>query len=137
VDTVAEIDSLPLLMHCVSEGIGATIKPMAAVHALDNSPGRWRALRIADARMTRTNYLYALQPQKLSACAAVVRDELKRTVRHLAQSGQWQGVTLCDAPGVVPGAAGALAANGGSTQDLTTVPRVVRPGSRRPAQVPA
>ena len=39
VDTVAEIDSLPLLMHCVSEGIGATIKPMAAVHALDNSPG--------------------------------------------------------------------------------------------------
>lgn len=137
VDTVAEIDSLPLLMHCVSEGIGATIKPMAAVHALDNSPGRWRALRISDARMTRTNYLYALQPQKLSACAAVVRDELKRTVRHLAQSGQWQGVTLCDAPGVVPDAAGALAADGGSTQDLTPVPRVVRPGSRRPAQVPA
>jgi LysR family tcuABC transcriptional regulator len=95
-DTVAEIDSLPLLMHCVREGVGATIKPMAAVHALDNAPGRWRALPIADVRMTRTNYLYALPPQKLSTCAAVVRDELKRTVRELAESGEWQGVALCE-----------------------------------------
>lgn len=95
-DAVAEIDSLPLLMHCVGDGIGATIKPMAAIHALGNTPERWRALRIADASMTRTNYLYSLPPQKLSPCAAVVREEFRRVVRELVQRGEWQGVALTD-----------------------------------------
>lgn len=100
IDAVAEIDSLPLLMHCVGEGLGATIKPMAAIHALGNTPENWRCLRIADAAMTRTNYLYALPPQMLSPCAAVVRDELKRVVRERVNAGDWQGVTLVPvAPG--------------------------------------
>jgi LysR family tcuABC transcriptional regulator len=94
VDAVAEIDSLPLLMHCVGEGIGATIKPMAAVHAAGDSPGRWRCLRIADAQMTRANYLYALPLEKLSQCAAIVRKELKQVVRQLIVGGTWQGVRL-------------------------------------------
>lgn len=94
-DAVAEVDSLPLLMHCVAEGLGATIKPMAAIHALGDQPERWRALRIADADMVRMNYLYALPPQKLSPCAAVVRDELRRVVRELAAAGDWQGVKPC------------------------------------------
>ena len=93
-DAVAEIDSLPLLMSCVAQGMGATIKPMAAIHALGDTPKRWRCLRIADAAMTRPNYLYALPPQKLSPCAAVVRDELRRVVRQLVESGAWQGVAL-------------------------------------------
>ena len=96
VDTVAEIDSLPLLMHCLGEGLGVTIKPMAAIHALGDTPERWRTVRIADASMARTNYLYALPPQKLSPCAAVVRDELKRVVRGLVEEGQWLGVTLSE-----------------------------------------
>jgi len=93
-DAVAEIDSLPLLMSCVAQGMGATIKPMAAIHALGDTPQRWRCLRIADAAMTRPNYLYALPPQKLSPCAAVVRDELRRVVRELVEAGIWQGVAL-------------------------------------------
>ena len=97
-DAVAEIDSLPLLMHCVAGGLGATIKPMAAVLALGDTPERWRCLRISDAQMTRTNYLYTLPPQKLSACAAVVRDELRVVVRRLVESGEWQGVALCETP---------------------------------------
>ncbi len=97
-DAVAEIDSLPLLMSCVARGIGATIKPMAAIHALGDTPQRWRWLRISNATMTRTNYLYALPPQKLSPCAAVVRDELKSVVRQLVDSGAWQGVELSVAP---------------------------------------
>jgi LysR family tcuABC transcriptional regulator len=104
IDPVIEIDSLPLLMHCVGEGVGATIKPMAAIHALGNTPERWRALRIADAAMTRTNYLYALPPHKLSPCAAVVRDELRRVVRGLAENGEWQGVTLCEPAAASPAA---------------------------------
>lgn len=99
-DAVAEVDSLPLLMQCVASGMGATIKPLAAVHALGDTPGRWRCLRISDAQMTRTNYLYALPPQKLSPCAAAVRDELRVVVRQLVASGDWQGVSVCDAVAV-------------------------------------
>ena len=69
---VAEIDSLSLLMTCVHDGIGATIKPMAAVH-LEGERGRqWRALSISDARLARRNYLYSLPPQRLSTAASVV-----------------------------------------------------------------
>lgn len=101
-DAVAEIDSLPLLMHLVADGAGATIKPMAAIHALDK-PEAWRALPLSDAAMTRTNYLYSLREEKLSACASVVRTELKLLVRRLVDSGQWKGVSLHTemAPGLV------------------------------------
>jgi LysR family transcriptional regulator, regulatory protein for tcuABC len=96
IDAVAEIDSLPLLMSCVARGIGATIKPMAATRSLGSTPDRWRCLRVSDARMSRTNYLYALPAQKLSPVAAVVRDELKAVVRGLIEGGQWQGVNLLE-----------------------------------------
>jgi LysR family tcuABC transcriptional regulator len=93
IDAIAEIDSLPLLMHCLADGMGVTVKPMAAIHALDN-PQHWRTIPISDARLSRMNYLYALPPQKLSPCAAVVREELRLLVRRLIESGQWQGVRL-------------------------------------------
>jgi LysR family tcuABC transcriptional regulator len=109
-DALAEIDSLPLLMHCVAQGIGVTIKPMAAIHALGDTPQRWRCLRVSDAPMQRPNYLYALPPQKLSPCAAIVRDELKRVVRRLIEGGDWQGVRLIEPAPAVPAAADALAA---------------------------
>ncbi len=101
VDAVAEIDSLPLLMHCVADGIGATIKPMAAVYALQNAPEQWRCLRISDAEMVRRNYLYALAPEKLSQAAAIVRDEIKHIARTLIENNTWQGVRLM-APLEVP-----------------------------------
>ncbi len=96
IDAVAEIDSLPLLMHCVAQGLGVTIKPMAAIHALGDTPERWRCLRVSDAALTRPNYLYALPPLKLSPCAMVVRDELKRVLRDLVLQGRWQGVSLIE-----------------------------------------
>lgn len=101
VDPVAEIDSLPLLMHCVADGLGATIKPMAAVYSLQNTREQWRCLRIADARMYRHNYLYALAPEKMSQAAGAVRDELKHVARTLIESDIWQGVRFTsplDAP---------------------------------------
>lgn len=94
VEPVAEIDSLPLLMHCVADGIGATIKPMAAIHSLQNAPEHWRCVRISDAQMVRRNYLYALAPQKLSLAAAIVRDEIKYIAKALVESNVWQGVRL-------------------------------------------
>ncbi|MGF6597816.1 LysR family tcuABC transcriptional regulator [Paraburkholderia sp. GAS448] len=101
VDAVAEVDSLPLLMRCVADGIGATIKPMAAVYSLQNAPDEWRCVRISDAQMVRRNYLYALAPEKLSLAAAIVRDELKHIARTLIENDMWQGVRLIS-PGDVP-----------------------------------
>ncbi len=111
-DAVAEIDSLPLLMACVGRGMGATIKPMAAIHALGDTPQRWRCLRIVDAAMSRTNYLYALPPLKLSPCAAVVRDEIRAVVHRLVQSGEWRGVEL-SAVAASPSVSGAVAGASG------------------------
>lgn len=95
IDPVAEIDSLPLLMRCLADGMGVTIKPMAAIHAV-NGPAYWRALPISDARMVRPNLLYALPPEKLSPVAAVVRKEAITLVRQLVRDGAWTGVTLLD-----------------------------------------
>jgi LysR family tcuABC transcriptional regulator len=89
---VAEIDSLSLLMNCVYNGMAATIKPMAAIN-LEGERGRqWRALSVSDARMSRRNYLYSLQTQRLSAAAAAVAGELKSTALELMASGAWTGV---------------------------------------------
>lgn len=89
---VAEIDSLALLMNCVYDGMGATIKPMAAI-LLEGQRGReWRALSISDARLSRRNYLYSLAPERLSPAAAAVAAELKSTAQGLMDSGAWAGV---------------------------------------------
>lgn len=94
IDPVAEIDSLPLLMHCVADGIGVTIKPMAAVYALQNRPELWRCLRISDAPMVRRNYLYTPSAEKMSQAAIVVREELKFVTQTLVENHTWQGIRL-------------------------------------------
>lgn len=89
---VAEIDSLSLLMSCVYHGMGATIKPMAAVYLEGERGRKWRALSISDAHMGRRNYLYSLAPARLSPAAASVAAELKETAWQLVASGVWTGV---------------------------------------------
>jgi LysR family tcuABC transcriptional regulator len=96
-EPIAEIDSLPLLMRWVERRSGATIQPHASVHALGDDPSRWRCLRIADVRVVRPNYLYALPPTKLSRVAAAVRDELRVVIRRLEAAGQWEGIRLVEA----------------------------------------
>jgi LysR family tcuABC transcriptional regulator len=89
---VAEIDSLSLLMDCVYEGMGATIKPMAAIFPKGQGSRQWRALSISDATLGRRNYLYSLAPGRLSPAAAAVASELKATSQELIESGRWAGV---------------------------------------------
>jgi LysR family transcriptional regulator, regulatory protein for tcuABC len=91
---VAEIDSLSLLLACVDEGMGATIKPMAAALQAGQLRKGWRCLAISDANMKRQNYLYSVAAERLSPAAAVVRTELKETVKQLVESGAWKGVEL-------------------------------------------
>jgi len=95
-DLKAEIDSLHLLMSCVYEGMGATIQPMAATYALGPQRSEWRFLPISDVSLRRQNFLYSLGPDKLSPCAAVVRQDLREVVAKLARDGRWTGIVLAD-----------------------------------------
>jgi len=91
---VAEIDSLSLLMNCVYDGMGATIKPISALHLEGDRGKTWRALAITDAKILRQNYLFAMEPGMLSPAAAAVASELRDTTRRLITAGQWRGVEL-------------------------------------------
>ncbi len=88
---VAEIDSLSLLMNCVYDDIGATIKPMGAVMQEGARGRKWRSLPISDARFRRRNFLYSLPPERLSTAAVVVAKELKETASELIESHEWPG----------------------------------------------
>ncbi|ACL62657.1 LysR substrate-binding domain-containing protein [Methylobacterium nodulans] len=93
---VAEIDSLSLVMSCVYDGIGATIKPISSLQLGGKRRKEWRALSISDARLSRRNYLYSINADLLSPAASVVANEVRETARHLVTTGQWQGVSLID-----------------------------------------
>jgi LysR family tcuABC transcriptional regulator len=90
-NVVAEIDSLSLLMNCVHDGIGVTIKPMGAVMQEGARGRRWRCLSFSDVRFRRRNFLYSLPPERLTTVAAVVTTELKETARELVEGGVWPG----------------------------------------------
>jgi len=90
-NVVAEIDSLSLLMNCVYDDIGATIKPMGAVMQEGARGRQWRCLPISDARFRRRNFLYSLAPEHLSTAAAVVAKELKETTEELIENREWEG----------------------------------------------
>lgn len=89
---VVEIDSLSLLMNCVEDGMGATIKPMSALHFDGQRRKTWRALSLSDAKLKRRNYLYAIGPGKLSPAASAVAIEVRETTQHLVRTGRWTGV---------------------------------------------
>ncbi|MDM7943978.1 MAG: LysR substrate-binding domain-containing protein [Hydrogenophaga sp.] len=91
---VAEIDSLSLLMTCVRDGMGATIKPMAAALLEGKMREKWRTLAFSDADMKRPNYLFSVVADRLTPAAAAVRAELRETVKDLVVSGEWRGVNL-------------------------------------------
>lgn len=90
-NVVAEIDSLALLMNCVYDGIGATIKPMGAVMQEGTRGRNWRCLRFSDAKFRRRNFLYSLPPERLTTAAAVVAAELKEAAGELVGDKNWPG----------------------------------------------
>lgn len=92
---IAEIDSLPMLMAYLASGHGATIKPMAAINVHGVALAKnWRCLRIADANISRTNYLFALPPQKASEAQMIAHRELLALTHELVAEGSWNGVEV-------------------------------------------
>ncbi len=100
-NVVTEIDSLALLMNCVYDHIGATIKPMGAVMQEGPKGRHWRCLRISDAHFRRRNFLCLLPPERLTTAAAVVAGELKEAARMLIADTRWSGFEA------IPGGPGA------------------------------
>ncbi len=91
---VAEIDSLPVLMRCLQRGMGATIKPHAAVNVHGPAlASQWRCLPIRDVSMSRINYLYAPPDEALSPAISAVHDELIGLIRDEVAERRWTGVT--------------------------------------------
>lgn len=97
IHVVAEVDSLSLLMTCVRDGMGATIKPMSAALVDGRIREGWRTLAFSDADMRRVNFIYSVDPEQLSPAAAAVRGELRETIKQLVLQGEWQGVNLLQA----------------------------------------
>lgn len=92
-NVVAEIDSAGLVMDCVCDGMGATIKPIPASTPSASHRTGWRALSINDVRITRRNYLYAAATGGPSQSQLIVARELREVAAALADSGDWPGVT--------------------------------------------
>lgn len=95
VTPLAEIDSLPILMQCLAKGMGATIKPSAALNVDGvNMANRWRFLSISDVALNRVNYLYSPPGEELSPAAEIVRDEIVQLAADLINDGKWFGVSF-------------------------------------------
>jgi LysR family transcriptional regulator, regulatory protein for tcuABC len=91
---VAEIDSLSLLMMCVRDGMGATIKPMAAALRDGKVYEDVRTLSFSDAVIKRPNYLYTVAQERMTPAASAVRNELRGTILELVETGAWPGVNV-------------------------------------------
>lgn len=99
VTPVAEIDSLPVLMRCLLRGMGATIKPRAAINVFgEPESAQWRCLPISDVSLTRINYLHTAPTDELSEASSLVRDELIRLVHEQVSEGRWLGVEYIGPP---------------------------------------
>lgn len=98
INVVAEIDSLSLLMNCVQQGMGATIKPMGAIMQAKGGETAWRALPLSDAPLRRANYLYALPPERLSSAATIIAEQLRETVGELIADRSVKGFLPAETP---------------------------------------
>lgn len=93
-NVVAEIDSASLVLECVADGLGATLRPTSAQGRERDQQPAVRAIRVADARIVRRNFLYSSAQSSVSMAAAVVSQELREVAAALVEAGQWPGVTL-------------------------------------------
>ncbi len=110
-NVVAEIDSLSLLMDCVYDDIGATIKPIGAVMKEGAHGRKWRYLSFSDVQFRRRNFLYCLPPERLSTAAAVVMNELKQAACELTVQKEWPGFEPLSPPDRAPEAEDEAAVN--------------------------
>ncbi|HRX34851.1 MAG TPA: LysR substrate-binding domain-containing protein [Aestuariivirga sp.] len=96
-NVVAEIDSLALVMSCVHNDMGATIKPLGAILQEGERGRPWLCLPFADATIRRSSYLYSLPPERQTTAAALVAAELREIAAELATDKSMRGFELLGA----------------------------------------
>lgn len=91
---VMEIDSLAVITQAVSRGLGYTIQPGAALPRAASNKLQVRP--VADAGVTRTNFLVSLPEHELSPAALALHALLRKLVASLVKQGRWMGASLHD-----------------------------------------
>jgi LysR family tcuABC transcriptional regulator len=89
---IMEIDSLAVIMEAVSNRLGYTIQPGAALSR--SAVGVFNVRPVADESVYRTNLLASLPEHELSPAALALRAQLRKTVGWLVREGRWLGTTL-------------------------------------------
>ena len=93
---VMEIDSLSMLMAAVSQGMGSTVQPWAALGRYPDAAQRFELVRLGDPGAQRVNLLCSLSEEELSPAALAARVVLRDCVSALVGAGDWQGARLQD-----------------------------------------
>lgn len=93
---IMEIDSLPLLMEAVAEGLGTTVQPWSAMGMYKNANERFQWSEIADAQVRRKAALCSLSDDELSPAALATRVVLMDCAKQLVHSGAWRGARLTE-----------------------------------------
>lgn len=86
---VIEVDSLPLQLDLVRRGFGATVLPLAAVHA-EIAASRLMARPLVAPQVTRQLVLATPLDQPLSRATRHFVEAVEQTARHLAETGLWR-----------------------------------------------
>ena len=74
--------------------IDAAGRPVAQLLVVTRSLVELTDRAVSDSELSRRNYLYSINPDRLSPAAIAVGDVLKETARDLVEHGEWAGVSL-------------------------------------------
>jgi len=86
---VAEIDSVPLTLDAVKQGLGVTIQ--ARTTLLGHDPDDYRVIRLNATGLMRNCYLYGPVAQKQFPAVNVVMATIRTMVERLNRDGVWPG----------------------------------------------
>lgn len=96
-EIIAEVNSPPVLVGAVQEGLGFSILPASgaedAIHA-----GRLDALPLDGEELTRTVFLATSRLFPLQAAGQAVHHLLRQLSRDEVEAGRWRARLLCDEP---------------------------------------
>lgn len=91
-NVMVEIDSLALVMSCIREDLGATIKPIGAMMHGDGINSLYRAIPFSNATFRRQNFLYSLPSERISPAALAVATEIGAAAQELIADDTWPGI---------------------------------------------
>ena len=90
----AEIDSLPLLLEAVEQGLGCSLQPWSAMGRYPDAERRFRLHEVRDPRARRTSTLCSLSDDELSPAGLAARNVVASCTAELVASGRWRGAQL-------------------------------------------